>query len=229
LPFYFNQLSGGGIDGRIKAHTLDAFLLAEKIDAPSIGNSTGGIPGGNDWDALAHEGLNHILDSQREDGTYRSTWDGDLALDGSGAVVRPFMEGMVNHTLIDYYFSYEKDSRILDAVKENIDAVWNLTWSPTAQAFLYNSKATAMEPGSAVPAPDLNNMLVEGFGFVYAMTGDPVYKQRGDAVFAGGVNGAYLYGLKQFNQEYTASDNYLALTHPELTTTAGDHSSDWLL
>jgi hypothetical protein len=223
---YFNKLSTSEIDGRIKARTLEAILLAKEINAPSIGTA-GGFAGGNDWTARAREALNKILAGQRADGTYGSTWSEDLALDGSGYVIRPFMEGLINDTLIDYYLCFEKDARILGAVKRNIDALWQF-WDATKQGFLYNSKETAMERRSAVPAPDANNLIVEGFGFVYAMTGDGLYKQRGDAVFAGGVKKAYLNGQKQFNQQYTASYNYLALTNPDLATVTGDSARAWL-
>jgi hypothetical protein len=139
------------------------------------------------------------------------------------------MEGLINDTLVDYYLGFEKDPRIITAVKRNIDALWDLTWVEAGQAFRYNSKPCVGEgAGSDVPAPDLNGLLLEGFGFVYAMTDDPVYKERGDKVLAGGTANAYLDGQKQFNQAYTASYNYLALTNPELATVTGDRALDWL-
>ncbi len=227
-PYYFDRLATGAIDGRIKARTLESFILARGINAPSSG-TPGGVGGGQNWDANAREAITRILAGQLPDGTYRSTWDQDFALDGSGPIIRAFMEGLINDTLVDYFFAVERDPRILPAVKRNIDALWDLVWVEADGAFKYNSKPCVGEPGSTLSgAPDLNGLIVEGFGFVYAMTGDATYKARGDKVFAGGVAGAYLYGQKQFNQAYTASYNYLALTNPELDTVTGDRATDWL-
>ena len=58
-------------------------------------------------------------------------------------------------------------------------------------------------------APDLNNLISAGFGWVYRQTGDAKYRAAGDAIFAGGVTQAYLAGTKQFNESYTSSFRYL--------------------
>ena len=59
-------------------------------------------------------------------------------------------------------------------------------------------------------------LIVNGFGFVYKHTGDATYLYRGDLVFAGGVEGNWLEGSKQFNQQYASSYNYIAYTRGEL-------------
>jgi len=40
-------------------------------------------------------------------------------------------------------------------------------------------------------------------------SGNSTYKTEADAIFAGGVNQAFLTGYKQFNQNYTSSYRYL--------------------
>jgi hypothetical protein len=156
-----------------------------------------GLPGGNDWGALLHSSLDKILSSQRADGAYPFYAAGDGQ--------QPFMVGLLNDALMEYYTKFEADPRILGAVKKSLDYVWAHQWDATAQAFVYSEA----EP---IPAPDLNNLVSSGFGWVYAMTGDETYKERGDQVFAGGVNGAWLDGSKQFNQQYQSSLKYLAYT-----------------
>ena len=40
------------------------------------------------------------------------------------------------------------------------------------------------------------------YAFLYAQTGETKYRDQGDALFAGGVDLAWLAGAKQFNQNY---------------------------
>ena len=87
--------------------------------------------------------------------------------------------------------------------------MWTRDWVPAKEAFMYLDGPC---PGidQEVPAPDLNNMIVNGFAWVYQQTRDTTYRNRADRVFAGGVNQAWLAGSKQFNQEYSSSFHYLA-------------------
>ncbi|WP_204985753.1 hypothetical protein, partial [Microvirga pakistanensis] len=188
------------MDNRIQARTLEAFLYAKKIDAPSAA--------GHNWDSLLQSSLEKILAAQGADGGYHFA---------QGGVV-PFMTGILNDTLIDYYTNYKADPRILTAVKKSLDYLWSHTWDEASQSFLYVEKPNSFGEVPE-PAPDLNNMITSGFGWVYKMTGDVTYKQRGDQVFAGGVNGSWLEGSKQFNEQYTSSLKYLAYT-------LGEGSSD---
>jgi hypothetical protein len=41
------------------------------------------------------------------------------------------------------------------------------------------------------------------------MTGDPVYQERGDLIFEGGVEGAWLDQGKQFSQNYRWSFDFV--------------------
>ena len=63
--------------------------------------------------------------------------------------------------------------------------------------------------GGPKPSPDLNNLIVTSFGWLYKKTGDIRYHTAGEQIFAGGVNKAYLTGSKQFNENYTAAFRYL--------------------
>ena len=76
-----------------------------------------------------------------------------------------------------------------------------------------------------MPAADLNMLIVNGFGFVYKHTGDETYLQRGDVVFEGGVEGNWLEGSKQFNQQYASSYNYIAYTRGEESGTLPENDA----
>ncbi|PVE20440.1 hypothetical protein DC522_32380, partial [Microvirga sp. KLBC 81] len=126
---------------------------------------------------------------------------------------------LLNDTLIDYYTTYEADPRILTAVKKSLDYIWQTCWDEASQSFMYVESANSFGEVRE-PAPDLNNLISSGFGWLYKMTGDATYKERGDKVFAGGVNGAWLDGSKQFNEQYASSLKYLAYTLGDGTVSA---------
>jgi hypothetical protein len=66
-----------------------------------------------------------------------------------------------------------------------------------------------------VPAPDLNNIIVTGFGWTYQQTGQSAYRANAEAIFAGAVSQAWLAGSKQFNENYTTSFHYLRYRQPK--------------
>lgn len=72
----------------------------------------------------------------------------------------------------------------------------------TATTGLYNT-------GGTEPAPDLNQLIAPAYAWVYQRTGDLSYRDKADAIFAGGVKGAWLDGAKQFNQSYRWSFDYV--------------------
>jgi Ca2+-binding RTX toxin-like protein len=209
-PSHLGDNNYAYMEGRIQARVLEAFLTAEKIGAPSAA--------GNDWSQLLHTSLSQILSTQSPDGAYN--------FKARGGYNSPYMTGMVNEAMIDYYENFEADPRIITAVKKANDYLWVNNWNASAQAFEY---AGGNAPtGGTNPAPDVNNLISPSFGWLYSVTGDATYKQRGDQIFAGGVNKAWLDGSKQFNQEYTTSYEYLGYTlkQPAAPTTQPLPSSD---
>jgi hypothetical protein len=181
-------------ENRIQARLLQVYFLAWRLQA------VGTTP--QNWAALLDESLTKVLGTQTADGSYRF----DVLCGGS----LNYMTGLLNDQLIKHYTYYKADARIPGAVQRAVDFLWTTQWSPTAQAFAYNSVVCA-GVGDPTPSPDLNNLMVNGFGWTYQQTGNAVYRDRGDQVFAGGVAGSYLAGTKQFNEEYTASYRYPAM------------------
>lgn len=127
----------------------------------------------------------------------------------------PFMFGLTAEALIKYY-EVTADKRILPALKIGADAVWEKAWRP---AGLYlNEKGVQVTLAAGFyydpayptnPAPDLNLLIVPVFGWIYSQTGDKSYIEKGDQIFTGGVDGAWLDEGKQFNQSYRWSMDYL--------------------
>jgi len=181
-------------ENRIQARVLQAYLLAWRLQA--TGNAT------LNWAALLDDGLTRVLGTQRADGSYRFTQLCGESLN--------YMTGLLNDVLIKYYTYYKPDTRIPPAIRRSVDFLWDTQWLPSAQTFKYLSGPCA-GVGDATPAPDLNNLMVTGFGWTYRQTGDAAYRDRAEQIFAGGVNGAFLSGTKQFNEEYTASFRYLSM------------------
>jgi Ca2+-binding RTX toxin-like protein len=209
-------------EGREQARALETLTQAILIDAPSVGvpniqpnGEDWGVSGGNDFSALAKSLVDKILTSgfQHADGSRPNFVDG-AAPDGA-PIDKPFMNGLMNEALMNYYEQVEADPRIVSFIKANLDYMWAHEWDATAKAFQYIDETSA-NGVEDVPAADLNMLIVNGFGFVYKHTGDATYLQRGNLVFEGGVEGTWLEGSKQFNQQYASSYNYIAYTHADL-------------
>jgi hypothetical protein len=164
-------------EGREQARVLEILTQADLIDAPT--------QNGWNWRTMADSLADKFLDTN-----YRAP--------------QPFMQGLVNEALINYYEQVNPDARIIDYVKGQIDYLWKNKWDAATQSFRENDG----------PSAESNALISTGFGFVYEHTGDPIYKGRGDLVFQGLVGdatheGAWLDGSKQFNQAYSVSANYI--------------------
>jgi hypothetical protein len=124
--------------------------------------------------------------------------------------VQPFMVGLTLHSLIQLH-SFTGDSRVPAAVKEAVDWLWDKHWVAADEAFVYENCID--RPGAVYPprqgSPDLNLLIAPAFAWVYKQTGDGTYRERGDAIFAGGVTKAWLGNPKQFNQNYMWSPDYI--------------------
>jgi hypothetical protein len=124
--------------------------------------------------------------------------------------IQPFMVGLTMEGLIAYH-GVSSDPRVLPAIKICLDWLWANAWVPADQAFWYDNYVT--DPKSPFPAnkgaPDLNLLIAPAYAWYYQMTGDTQYRDKGDAIFAGG-SVAYLAGAKQFNQNYSYGFQYVS-------------------
>ncbi len=116
---------------------------------------------------------------------------------------KPFMCGLVAEALIMYWEYVSEDARIVSQLELAADWMWANAWISDSSAFYYRST------DSTNPSPDLNLMIAPIYSWLYLQTGDTAYRDRGDQIFAGGVENAWLSGSKQFNQNYRWSFNYL--------------------
>jgi len=197
------------MENRIQARVLQGALAAYRLNA-SFTRSDGPTFPAAKWPATLRDMLNKILSVQRPNGSY--SW-----VQICGGQLN-YMVGMLNDVLIDYYRDFEPDPRIPAAVERANEYLWTTQWKQGSQAFSYASVNCAPNKfgtnvGGTEPAGDLNGLMVDSFGWLYQQTGDPKWRTRGDAIFAGIVAPRWASnysGSKQFNQAYTSSFRYLA-------------------
>jgi uncharacterized protein YjdB len=193
-------------DLRINAYAVKTLLDAWLIKAPSDGRNTAGWPAVPDWAPVLRSALTKILSLRDADGQWRTA----KCTDGR-RVSHPFTVGLLYDALVRYYQRFEADPRIPAAIKQSADIMWRDDWISTSQAFKYVGESCGSE-GTASPAADLNQLIVNGYAFVGKNLNDATFAQRADQIFAGGVNGRGVTGdAKHFNQQYTSSYRYLSL------------------
>ncbi len=115
--------------------------------------------------------------------------------------VMPYRIGLTAEALIKYY-ERTQDPRVPPAIQAAMDWLWTNAWMPGSEAFWYDNQDTT------AAAPDLNLLIAPAYAWLYRQTADPVYRDRGDQIFAGGVTLAWL-GARQFNQNYRWSFDYV--------------------
>jgi hypothetical protein len=177
-------------EGRIQQRVLLAALQARSLgDAPER------------WGKMAEGYVDGILGLQKADGSF--SWPNECGYQAN------FMVGLQNDALARYYDTYKADPRIPPAIKKALDYMWSTQWRAADGAFNYYSGGCTGH-GGTTPAPDVNQLIGAGYGWYYRVSKDPVYRDRGDQIFAAGVSKAYYEGGKQFNEQLYNSLNYLA-------------------
>ncbi len=152
---------------------------------------------------------------------------------------KAFMAGLTANALIAYddhlaSTSRSRDPRILPRVRLLADWLWQTMWIPGVGgsggdwyphegaeygAFEYVQPAVK-GVGSEQPAPALNLLVAPMYGWLWHETGATRFRDRGDAIFAGGVELAGLSRGKTFNQNYRSSFDYVAWRTAERTSAA---------
>jgi hypothetical protein len=187
------------------AYTIRAYLNAEKLGAPRRARLAD----------LVNQAYGHI-DQWFISKSFRNAMTITDPIESRGQYyIQPFMVGLTMEALIMYYEAtsdpYEK-AKVVSNVKLCLDWLWAKAWIPANQAFWYEhwvSSASVPFPSKA-GSPDLNLLIAPVYAWYYQITGDTIYRDRGDQAFEGGVKGAYLEGAKQFNQNYSYGFDYVS-------------------
>lgn len=240
---YFGNLGKNDhdwMDNRIQGRVLLSLVLAHQIGAPDPSGATGGTY----WSDKAKVALNAILGTQT---TAAGKFRGAYQFKSSCYANKPFMVGILNDALTRYHdlsenaasplygtLSLEDKARILKAVELSADYMWVNDWVASAGAFREHSENAG--GCNSAPAPDLNLMVVSGYGWVGSELAagatvtnhtagesgaetSTTYFQAGDGAFAGGVNKAcFSCSDKHFNQQYQSGYRYLAYPRPAAAT-----------
>jgi hypothetical protein len=123
--------------------------------------------------------------------------------------VKPFLMGLVMEALIRYY-EHTSDPRIPPAVEVAADNLWTWLWDPASQSFFWSSTCLIVECGNQwYGTPELNLLIAPAYAWLWQLTGAPRHLERGDAIFAGGVQRAWIGAGKAFSQSYRWSFDYV--------------------
>jgi hypothetical protein len=173
-------------------------LLSWRLTPAGVSRPAG--TSARDWGTYLDYLLTKVYAWQTTDGRYPSLGicDGEFN----------FMVGMLNTSLIKVYEQYRADPAIKSAVQKAGDYMMNTQWRSDVQQFQYAN--VVCTSGSPDPAPDLNGLLVDTFGWLYQQSGNSAYRTVADQAFANATQTSYLWGAKQFNQQYTDSFRYLS-------------------
>jgi hypothetical protein len=163
------------------------------------------------WYAVTDEYVTSWLDTQEP--WHTQGFDGAWLYPVDTLVLQSnFMEGLRVSALVTYLEyrnpSAEMRTRVEQAIKKQVDFLWNTQWQPQFQSFKYWSSDQI-----GYRTLDLNNLMVLGFAYVCHITGDIEYYNRTMQI----ISPAFLpqpsghsvcWGCsfgKQFNQNYYSS------------------------
>jgi hypothetical protein len=123
-----------------------------------------------------------------------------LFISANPIIHQTFYDGIAAEALIDYY-ELTRDPRIPPMIKLMLDWVWNNLWDRNTYQLAYG-------PGQGYIS-ELTNMVAPAYAWYYSVTGDPVYQQRGDEMFAHALDTDISYSGKIFNQNFRWSYAYV--------------------
>lgn len=124
-----------------------------------------------------------------------------------------FYDGLMAEALIQYY-ELTQDARVPPAIKAMLDWLWSNAYDPRSHSFTYNP---LLVPPSYQTAQ--SNLIIPAFAWYWQLSGDPVYRQRGDDLFAHALDSDIGYSGKIFNQNYRWSFDYVRWRSNDPTST----------
>jgi hypothetical protein len=116
---------------------------------------------------------------------------------------QPAFDGLMAEALIEYY-EFSHDPRIPDAIRQMLDWVWANGWNTNTQQMVYN-----LLDVPANHTTDLNSLIAPAYAWYWALTGNQIYQQRGDELFAAVMALDISYSGKIFNQNYRWTFDYV--------------------
>ncbi|MGH7256106.1 MAG: hypothetical protein ACREI3_10045, partial [Nitrospirales bacterium] len=144
------------------------------------------------YDQFLNQALGHI-----------DEWYVDRLWEQPGNVpYQPHKVGMTMQALIQAH-AHRPDSRILTKMQLALDNLWAIAWRVDDQAFYLSSDSP--DQGD----PNFNLLIAPAYAWYYNQTGETVYRDVADQIFAGGVTRASLATPLQFNQNYMWSFDYV--------------------
>lgn len=165
-----------------------AYALMTLIDAEDLGE-----PKKPKYDTYVTQALGHI-----------DQWYTQRLWETPGQYPhQPFMVGLTLQALIQAH-AHQSDPRIPPKIKLALDGLWDTAWRSNEQAFYLNNE-NASDRGD----PSHNLLIAPAYAWYYLETGDTLYRDRGDQIFAGGVKDASLTEARQFNENYMGSFDYV--------------------
>jgi hypothetical protein len=187
-------------ESREVAYTINSYLDAESV----------GVPRRRRLALLVDQALGHI-----DQWFVKFSWPGPWQKSPQmTSRLSPFMVGLTAEALIAYD-ERTHDARIPPAIRLAMDWLWANAWIPAAQAFWYefpDQNQPCCRASDA--APDLDLLIAPAYAWLYWQSGDPIYRDRADQIFAGGVKGAWLGDGKHFDQNYRWSFDYMKWRTP---------------
>jgi hypothetical protein len=190
----------GDIDASFTDSRVQSRVLLSAVLAWQLGNAPP-LYGGTDWNVQARADVDAILSTQQADGSfiYNANCYGSLN----------FMTGMVLEALIKHHTLVEADARIPTAVERAVAYLWDAEWVGGERAFRYHSLDVCWgQTGNQQPQVDLNAYFPLPFYWVFAQTGAATWRDRGDAIMDGQMDGGAWWGepfpgngAKQYNQQ----------------------------
>jgi hypothetical protein len=199
---------------------LETSLLGHALGLAPAGGDATYWPGGSrphTYADRAREVVRLAMAQQMTGGADDGLWSGTGALVG---IQLNYMAAMLHEALAVYADSgipsAAERAAIVAAIGRGNAFLWRSQWLGEAGGFNYASKAFAapagngqMLTGGPGPAPDLTAMFLPGFAYEARETADASARAAALARFTtalrSALGGAYLVGVKQFNEFYASS------------------------
>ena len=152
-----------------------------------------------------------------------------LFISRSYTIHQTFFDGLGAEALISYY-ELTKDPRIPPAIKVMLDWTWDYGWNKSTYKLVYNPDPVGPKCSSLCQsyATELINLTAPAFAWYWSVTGDPVYQQRGDELFAHSLDTDISYSGKIFSVNYRWSPAYVRWRSMKTCTYALSPSKVWV-